>query len=508
MELKLGAAHYDYYEPMSLTPMACETMREHIVPDSCADIARIVESTGQVYVTGRELSGDGRLCASGTVDVSVLYIPEKGNGPCVLRFQMPFQCCSDGQVNGGAEFLDIRAELQGVDTRLLNPRKVLTRVNLVLHPTLCRRVTRSLCTDALEGGEIELLSCQRQTRFVASVREKEFTYLEEIPLSQGREGAEEILSCRAEVRGTDCKLIGTKLVLKGVVAVTVLYRESGGALELTRNELPFSQILDGSELREQWDCESMYHILNADCHIGCENGADDHHVLTLSLLLRARVTVWRNEEIHFIADLYSTKADVRCQTEEFQLREDHQRYTKRVNMRETLETGVAVKAVLDTEIGCGHVRIDSAAQMMEIPVWARCLYWDENDSLQSVRREFVAKCPTEEAEDVQIESCAQYRGDVMASILPDGIELRFPIECAVEASRLHTYVCVNGGEIEEEQAHGTAPSLVLRRIAPNERLWSVAKAYRTTCKAILEINELEDEHHIPSDKLLLIPQRR
>lgn len=508
MELKLSTARHDYYEPLSLMPMACETMREHIVPDSCADIARIVETTGQVYVTGRELNGDGRLCASGTVDISVLYIPEKGSSPCVLHFQLPFQCCHDGQWESGTEFLDIRGEVQSIDARLLNPRKILARVNLMLYPSLCRRVSQSFCTDANGEESIELLSARRQTRLISSVREKEFTYLEELQLSQGRGGAEEIVSCRADVRGTDCKLIGTKLVLKGIVAVTVLYRESGGALEVTRNELPFSQILDGADLREEWDCESTYQILSCDCRIGCETGADDRHVLTLSLLLRARVTVWRNEEIHFISDLYSTKDHVVCRTEEFQLREDCQRYTKRLNMRETLETGTAVKTVLDMEIGCGNMRTDSAVQTIEIPVWARCLYLDENDSLQSVRREFTAKCPAEEAADMQIEGRASCRGDIMASILPDGIELRFPLECSVDTSRMNTYACVCGGEIEEETPQGMSPSLVLRRIGSDERLWSVAKAYRTTCKAILEINEIEDEKKIPSDKLLLIPQRR
>ena len=508
MELELKTARHEYYDPVVLAPMACETMREHIVPDSCADIARIVETTAQIYVTGRELSGDGRLCATGTAEITVLYIPEKGSGPCVLRFQMPFQCCSDAQTSAGAEFLDIRCELQSVDTRLLNPRKILTRVNLTLYPSFCRRNSRSLCTAAAEHDDIELLSCHRQTRYIAAVREKEFTYLEEIALSQGRGGAEEVISCRADVRGTDCKLIGTKLVLKGIVAVTVLYRESGGALETNKTELPFSQILDGSALHEEWECESEYQILSMDCRVGTESGSDDRHTLTLSMLLRARVTVSRNEDICFIADLYSTRAVVACRTEELQLREDCRRYSRRINMREILETGASVKAVLDTEIGCGSVRVDSAAQTLEIPVWARCLYLDENDALQSVRREFVAKCPSEEAADTQIECYAGCRSDVMASILPDGIELRFPLECGVEASRMVSYVCVSGGEIEEEQPGKPAPSLVLRRIGSDERLWSVAKAYRTTCRAILEINEIADEHHIPSDKLLLIPQRR
>ena len=46
MELNFQKAGHDYYEPLRFTPFTCETMRENIVPDSCGDIARIVDTTG------------------------------------------------------------------------------------------------------------------------------------------------------------------------------------------------------------------------------------------------------------------------------------------------------------------------------------------------------------------------------------------------------------------------------------------------------------------------------
>ena len=45
---------------------------------------------------------------------------------------------------------------------------------------------------------------------------------------------------------------------------------------------------------------------------------------------------------------------------------------------------------------------------------------------------------------------AACRGDVIANITPEGIELRFPVECAVTASRRRRCLCVAGGELEEE----------------------------------------------------------
>lgn len=508
MELTLKKAGYEYYEPVFFSPFSCETMREHIVPDSCADIARIVETTGQVRITNREVSGDGRFSAGGVVDVSVLYIPEKGDHPCALRFQLPFQSYGEGQWDGDCTYLDISGELQNIDTRLLNPRKILTRVNVILYPSGCHRTALSVCTGVQEEETIQIMREQHRMRVIAAVREKEFAFLEELTISPGRGNANEILSSRMELRGTDCKQIGSKLVVKGIIAATILYREDGGRLEQLRQELPFSQILDGSGLEDDWESESAFQLIGVECSIGGEGSADDRHILTLSLQINARVTLWKTEEIDFIADLYSTAHSVLCKTEEVILCENSQRNVRRQNIRELLETGTAVKTVLDSEIICGPVRLGSGMDYVETSVSARCLYMDENDTLLSVRREFTVKCPIEQGHNIRITGVALCGGDVMTSILPDGIEFRFSVEFHLESTELGRYFCICGVEPQEEIVSEVSPSLVLRRIGRDEKLWNVAKQYRTTSMAILEANEIDDEQKLPRDRLLLIPRYR
>lgn len=508
MELTLKKAGHDYYEPVEFTPFSCETMREHIVPDSCADIARIVETMGHVRVTSCEISGDGRFCAGGTVDISVLYIPEKGEGSCSLRFQIPFQAYGDEHWDGKCDFLDIRGEVQNVDTRLLNPRKVLTRVNLILHPVGCRHTSLALCTDVREEESIQIMREQRETRVIAAVREKEFPFLEEISLSPGHGGADEIHAVRVQLRGTDCKQIGSKLVVKGIAAATVLYREGGGGIARANQEFPFSQILDGSGLEEEWENETEFRVLGADCTVGGDDGANNHHLLTLNLLVGIRVTVWKTEKIAFISDLYSTACPVMCATEQITLRENTNRYARRQNVREMMETGIAVKSVLDVEVEVGMLRQGSIDHVVEVPVYARCLFLDENDALHSSRREFTVTCPVEREGDTVTRGGAFCCGDVMTGLLPDGIELRFPMEFALESVDEIRYLSVCGGETSEDPGSSSCPSLVLRKIGADETLWSVAKQYRTTCAAILKVNEIEDERKIPRDRLLLIPRCR
>lgn len=510
MELKLQKADHEYYETICFDPFPCETMRENIVPDSCGDIARIVDTTGTVCLTGRELTGDGRFCASGSVEASVLYIPEKEEGLHSLHFQIPFQCYGEGRGDGSCENLEIRGELRSIDTRVLNPRKVLTRANLVLHPTLCRHVSLSVCTGVAEEAaeNIQLLREQKRTRVAAGVREKEFTFAEELPLSPGRGGAEEILSTRVDIRGADSKLIGSKLVVKGFLAASVLYRESGGRLGLLQQELPFSQILEGGGFEEDCESEASYRLLSLDCRIGSESAPDDACTLTLSVSLCTRVTIWKQLEVDFIADLYSTAASVTCQMEALELGEDSQQSVRRQNVRELLETGAAVRSVIDTEISCGGAVLEG--EEWKIPLWARCLYVDENDALGSVRREFTAAIPAElESGGWECEAKAACRGDIITNITPEGIELRFPVECEISTFRRRRCLCVSGGEVEEDsQERGPMPSLILRKPGERETLWEIAKQYRATREGILSVNELADESQITPDRLLLIPRAR
>ena len=52
------------------------------------------------------------------------------------------------------------------------------------------------------------------------------------------------------------------------------------------------------------------------------------------------------------------------------------------------------------------------------------------------------------------------------------------------------------------------PTLVLRAMGAEERLWDLAKAYRTTVADILTANELSAEADAPGGEMLLIPCRR
>ena len=153
MELELKKTCLDAYETSAELTLTQEETAETIVPDYCPDIARIIETTGRVFLHSRELR-DGRGTVSGTVRVTVLYTPEGEGGIRTLEFAMPFTAESDGRGLADCAVLLAETETEFLETRMLNPRKVFTHCKLVTRLTGFQRRPLCICTDVEAGPEI------------------------------------------------------------------------------------------------------------------------------------------------------------------------------------------------------------------------------------------------------------------------------------------------------------------------------------------------------------------
>ena len=201
MELELKKECLDTYElgePQTLTQ---EETAETIVPDYCPDIARIIDGEGRVFLHRREVSG-GRAEVSGVVRVTLLYVPEGEGGIRSLVFSLPFSAQADGM--GDAVCLLAEAELESLENRLTNPRKVFTRCRLTIRPRPCRPAPLRFTSDVTAPPEAGLEKRQetQRTGLLAAVAEKDFPFTDTWTLSPGKEGAADILSLlsEAEVR--------------------------------------------------------------------------------------------------------------------------------------------------------------------------------------------------------------------------------------------------------------------------------------------------------------------
>ena len=100
-----------------------------IVPDAYPDIAEILDTNSFCCLTKRELTESGAMLA-GTIKTFVLYRPEGKNSVERLEAELPFQHMLESDKLEGNCSLQAKAEVMSAESRKINSRKVLIRVDL------------------------------------------------------------------------------------------------------------------------------------------------------------------------------------------------------------------------------------------------------------------------------------------------------------------------------------------------------------------------------------------
>lgn len=502
MDMELRRVTLEGYRNVAHTMFSQEETLESIVPDAFPDIARVVSASGKAFLKDKEL-GEGALRLSGTAKVTVLYIPEGEELPRSLEVSIPFQCQRDDpRFHAGCPVLaDVQAA--SADARTINPRKLLARVNIAVWAAAYDRERRELSADLTvgEGEGLQKLITSRKCCVIPDVVEKGFTFSDVLRPPASRPELEELLSYRAELGTADAKFIGKKLVLKGDVQLSAVYRSGEGVCQ-TRFELPYSQILDMGELPEEGAPEVAVALKSVDCR------ARDGE-LEVALELLAQAAVWELRPVSLIGDAYCVGQPIDVERTTVRLCTMAERSARREMGRKLCESGIPAKQVLDCAAAVSSLTGAPAEGGMEFTaqVNACVLYLSEDDALCGVETDIPVTCRVEVPEGCECACRCRPVGECTAVPVTGGLEVRFEAEFAWTVTREEQVGCVSDVRPGEARDTGPRPSVVIRRVERGETLWDIAKSCGSTVDDIRSANTLPgDEAAVGT--LLLIPARR
>ena len=511
MELELKKASFDAYEAGGELTFTHEETAETIVPDYCPDIARIIETEGKVYLHSREIH-DGKAEVSGTVRVTVLYTPDGEGGIRTLEFAMPFTAETDSRALPECSMITAETEPELLEARMLNPRKVFTHCKLVTRMTGYQKVPVQVCTDVDADASLCIEKRQEQQKAVilTHISEKDFTFSETLNLSPGREGAAELLTSQVSSTVTETKIVGSKLIFKGMFTVKILYRAADGSCCATAGELPFSQIMEVEGAAEGAAASLQMQLTGTDLQI---DGSDaEGRQIAVTLYVHATAMLREEREMTLLHDMYSTAYDLSYEAAPLSVTSFCETLSRRQTVREVLEIGVVADTILSISVSCGPVSVSREGETTSLRTGAmvRALYLDEGGVPLVAERRMDVACQLELPADCRVVAKADCTEEVQGSLAEKGVEVRFPVDFQVEASAKVKKVCITGAKINTETPKETAgtPSLVLRCLGKQETAWDLAKRYNTTIAHILSANQMEAETEIAPDQLLLIPRKR
>jgi len=482
-----------------------EETQEAIVPDACPDILRIADVCAQAFPSRWEIR-EGQASVIGFVQATLLYIPEEGRSIQHMEVKLPFSSQADIPGLSPDCTLEVSTRLRCADSRILNPRKVLIRVDLITEITAFQKKEQPICKAAYQADDEKL--CQRQTCLdheqLISIPQRIFSISEEIRFTGTQ--APRVLACRGESICTECRIIGNKLIFKGKTDVTILFQSEDGILEQRKESFPLSQILEAKGAADSCVC-----LVNLElAELVCRPSADDSFRLVLDMEILAQGQVRSKQSSVLLTDLYSTVHHVELEQNELKLFFPSEQQTIPQMLRELLETDDVVRSVCDSRFLLGSIQRIQEEDMLKLTAQGLIivLYLDESRQLRHMQKTVEISTKINTVPDSEVICRCTFPGELFATPCASGVEVRLNLEFhLLTAQPFQVKIVCHAKQGELRCSNGTRPSIVLRFPEPDEELWDIAKACGTTKKRIIHANELTGED-IPCQKMLLIPSAR
>jgi hypothetical protein len=477
---------------------------EMIVPDSYPDIAHIVDTSGVACLKDKALYAD-RLELNGLCKAGVLYTPEGETGLRKIDVNVPFTRTFDGAMESSPVAVANVRVLQA-DARMINPRKVQVSVTMLIEVKVYSRKTLEL-TDEVVGppGEssCEVLKNAENAWLLTSIQNKPVTLNEEIEIPTSRAAIDEILKADVRLVPGEMKIIGAKVVFKGLATVRLLYTAMGRPYSVEQ-EYPFSQIIEIDGAEEGANLEAALQLAGLD--IDFLPGGDARK-LAVVLYVDVTVLAFADMRIETVSDVYGIGASIKPDIKALGLKAIDERTSRRQSVRESIDVGDEVGEVIDSSVVIGPVISHDGKTGCDCTV--KVVYHTEGGRYENTSRSMHVPCPAEEA--IPGELSAQLSGEVVASPTAGGIEVRFGVDfdmVHVRECKLLSVVNVTEEPEEPKQDTGKICNVILRRCRKGESLWDIAKRFGSTRAELAHCNKLETIDDAPEGKVLLIPRKR
>lgn len=497
MEMELQQTVLESYRTVVETSISREEVMESIVPDAYPDVARVISVDGWLCLTGKEpAAGAARL--TGTLQMTVLYTPEGGEGVTALTVKQMVQCALDSPQL--TEQCRIQASVCAVTCggHLINPRKLFLKAELRLS-VRAFEVCRRTLTCGTDCDEKSVQTRQEDCRdwAVAAVLEKPFMFSDVLRPSASKPPMDALLSYCVHPDALDVKYIGKRLICKGVLILDALAR-SGNEIVPASFELPYSQVLDFEGDFEEGEPDAAAAVAHAECTL-----RDGELEFSVECLLQA--ALWSSRQVTVLRDLYSTAKPLDVEYAACTLCAARRQDSRRESARQFFPSDIPARQILHCAAEIVSLTAQGGRCEAEAAVRALCL--SESGTLYSVSWTMPVKCGTECAGQGE---CRWQCRCCAATAVPvtGGLEIRLEAEFLWTVLEEAETLCVSAvRERPGADCGDPRPSVVVRSVRQGESLWEIAKANGATVADICAVNAVAEADIQPGTVLLIPPQR-
>ena len=488
-------------------PIECDV----ILPDYCPDIQKILKCLASVKYTSNQASGD-KLTLEGFVTLTVYYLSDQNNLRC-SEHKVPFSKSSDLKAGAVGEnpLLLVNTAIDYLNCRAINQRRIDIRGAFTIGVRILSCRGEEVAVSA-EGAGIQLKKQMTDATQVVGEANRQFTVREELEAGYGKPPVAAIIRSAVRASVTDYKVIANKVIVKGELAIHLLYsgEEEDAGLEMTEYSLPISQIVDMEGVQEDCICGVRFEVINWDIQPK-QDDEGEWSLIAAEVTVSATVRAHRGESVAYLTDAYSTAYETANTQKSISLLRLSGLISDKAPVKDVAELPENIEKIIDVwgEVTQFSNRIQDGEAvttgkllfgMFAIGQEGTPVYYEKTG-------DFVLKHKMAEPVSNPLFDCfcmadgvsytitadnqVEIRCDVMAEgYLYDVVKKQVLADILVDASR--------------QKKRDSKAALTIYYADKGESIWEIAQRYNTSVTAVMEENDLAVEE-LAERSMLLIP---
>lgn len=495
MDISLKREDYKYLKTLSDNSVEESVEAELTLPEYMPEILRIIKSSAEPKINSCRLVGD-RVTVDGVCDLRMIYTAEDG---CIYTFSqsVPFtRHCENADFTDACD-VNAKVSVSYVNCRATGTKRAEIKSGLVIKICVCREEKEDVIS-LNETKDIEQKIMSVKAMSLGCKKTRAFSMSDTVTINSP---AAFFVSGRASAVCTEIRKINNKIMIKGEALIDVCYVNANdkSCVEHIKHAIPVNQILEFDGMEEHFTGNVVLRVTALDV-IPKGESSGMATAFDLSLGVDACIDMWEEKEFVIITDAYAVGSSL-------ELKRTRQTFYTAIDaLNDTYiyenSFSVAGEGVSEITDCCGEVtgvqvKSDNGELTVKANLSASLIIKDSTGSLSSISKVFDCeyKKKTESAENniicspdltlVSLECAARGTNsiDVKAKISVVGSVFGETVADAVtEITESETPVCRNRNAIT-----------VYFPKNGNESLWSIARRYNTTVKAIADENGLEGD---------------
>lgn len=478
------------------------------LPDYCPEIQKILKCNVCAEITSVQNSS-GRITAQGNATVKIIYIGDNGK-TAAFEQSYPIQKSAESDLITSESCVDVRVNVDYVNSRAVSQRRIDIRAMMTfVFKVEKKREENVLCSA--QGCGIQSRGNEYSFANLSGLCTKAFNLSEVIEIDGNKNPVSQIVNASAFAHTKDVKVINNKILIKGDCEIKIYYlTENKDTIDCIEHSIPISQIIEVDGVSE--DCLSSLCLKVTSCEtVGKVDSSGAMRLIDIGIRICASFAAYNEVSLCLMSDAYSTSNELKNTVKSLEINSLNTTFdTTFINNVVIESIGVSVDCVL--AVWCSDVKCTSSlkgdACILSGTYQATVIYRD------SEKQTGIMQKPVEFEYSVNLKNPAS-RINCRASLQiaacscslagESKLELKTEINaCGIILSNEIVKYISEIEVLEECENINNGCALTIYFSDENEKVWNIAKKYKTTVQAIMKENDLDSEV-IETRRFLLIP---